>query len=151
MRAHHELGERRERQMSLLDTPRAWRAAFLALLAVLALAGVLAILRPFIGPLVLAGALSITTYPVYRRMGERWPRLSPTLRALVTDLGILMLVLVPIVLVIWTAAEQADAVRPALARWTEASLALHDARLDSLGYALMGIPATGPRGRPAPA
>lgn len=99
------------------------------LLAVLALAGLLAILLPFIGPIVLAGALSITTYPVYQRMGERWPRLSPTLRALLTDLAILMLVLVPIVLVIWTAARQADTFRPVLSRWMEASQAIHEGRL----------------------
>ncbi|HET7294622.1 MAG TPA: AI-2E family transporter, partial [Vicinamibacteria bacterium] len=111
------------------------KATFLALLAGLALAGLLAILLPFVGPIVLAGALSIATYPVYRWLGERWPRLSPTLRALMTDLAILLLVLVPVVLVIGTAASQADTFRPVLSRWIEASQAVHKARGSGLGSA----------------
>ena len=106
---------------------------FLVLLGVLALAGVLGILLPFVGPIVLAGALSITTYPVYGWMGRRWPRLSPTMRALLTDLAILTLVLLPVPFLIWTAAGQADTFRPVLSRWIEASQAMHEGRLhDSL-------------------
>ena len=55
---------------------------FLVLLGLAALAGSVAILLPFVGPIVLAGALSITAYPAYDWMGRRWPRLSPTVRAL---------------------------------------------------------------------
>src|SRR5262249_19980248 len=88
----------------------------LVVLGFLALAGTVAILIPFAGPIVLAGALSITVYPVYCAMGRRWPRLSPTLRALLTDLAILMLVLVPVVLLVWLAAGQADTFRPAVGR-----------------------------------
>jgi predicted PurR-regulated permease PerM len=103
---------------------------FLVLLGVLVLAGMLAILLPFVGPIVLAGALSITAYPVYRWMGRRWPRLSPTVRALLTDLAILTLVLLPVLLLTWTAASQADTFRPALSRWIEANRAIHEGRLD---------------------
>jgi predicted PurR-regulated permease PerM len=128
---------------SAADVSRREKAVFLALLAVLALAGLLALLRPFIGPVVLAGALTITTYPAYRRMGERWPRLSPSLRALLTDLAILMLVLVPVVLMIWTAARQADTFRPALTRWMEASRALHEASPDGWERAVRPLAARG--------
>jgi predicted PurR-regulated permease PerM len=52
------------------------------------------------------------------------------------DVAILMGVLVPVVLVTWTAARQADTFRPALARWLDASQALRDARLDDLERAV---------------
>jgi predicted PurR-regulated permease PerM len=122
------------------------QTVFLALLGVLALAGLLAILLPFVGPIVLAGALSITAYPAYRWMGQRWPRISPTVRALATDLAILLLVLVPVVLVIWAAAGQADNFRPVLSRWIEASQAIHEGRLDDSLLAVRPIPEAVSRG-----
>jgi predicted PurR-regulated permease PerM len=105
-------------------------AVFLMLLGGLALALVLAILHPFAGPIVLAGALSITSYPAYEWMGRRWPRLSANVRALLTDLAILTLVLLPVPLLIWTAAREADSFRPAVSRWIETSRAIHEGRLD---------------------
>jgi predicted PurR-regulated permease PerM len=113
---------------------------FVVLLGVLALAGVLAILLPFVGPIVLAGALSITAYPVHQWMGRRWPWLSPTLRALVTDLAILALVLVPVLLLVWTAAGQADIFRPLLSRWIQANQAIHEGRLDDSLRGVQRIP-----------
>src|SRR5512132_4206375 len=114
-----------------LTPPRSAAATvFLVLLAFASLAATAAILLPFTGPLVLAGALSINAYPVYCWSGRRWPRLSSTVRALLTDLAILTLVLVPVVLLIWMAASQADRFRPGLSRWIAAAQALHDGRLD---------------------
>jgi predicted PurR-regulated permease PerM len=114
------------------STPRRSAAPTIVLssLGVLALAGVLAILLPFIGPILLAGALSITVYPFYRGMGRRWPGLSPSVRALLTDLAILTLFLVPVPLLVWTAASQADSFRPGLSRWIAAGQAIHEGRLD---------------------
>ena len=125
---------------------RASQSVFLVLLGVLALAGVVAILLPFVGSIVLAGALSITAYPVHRWMGRRWPWLSPRVRALLTDLAILMLFLVPIVLVIWTAAGQADTFRPVLSRWIEARQAIHEGRLNDSLRAVHPIPEAVSRG-----
>ena len=103
---------------------------FLVSLGLAALAGSVAILLPFVGPIVLAGALSITAYPAYGGMGRRWPRLSPTVRALVTDLAILALVVVPVVLLIWRAVSEVDHFRPGLSRWIAAAQAIHEGRLD---------------------
>jgi predicted PurR-regulated permease PerM len=117
---------------------------FLVLLGVLALAGMLVILLPFVGPIVLAGAVSITAYPVYRWTGQRWPRLSPGFRALLTDLAILTMVLLPVLLLIWTAAGQAGNFRPVLSRWIEANQAIHQGRLDDSLRALGPIPQATP-------
>jgi predicted PurR-regulated permease PerM len=118
-----------------LTPPRSAAATiFLVLLGFASLAATVAILLPFAGPVVLAGALSITAYPAYCWIGRRWPRLSPTVRALLTDLAILTLVLVPVVLLVWMAASQADHFRPGLSRWIAAAQAIHEGRLDdSLG------------------
>ena len=114
-----------------LTSPRSAAATvFLVLLGFASLAAMAAIVLPFAGPVVLAGALSITAYPVYCWSGRRWPRLSPTVRALLTDLAILTLVLVPVVLLIWMAASQADHFRPGLSRWIAAAQAIHEGRLD---------------------
>ena len=113
---------------------------FLVSLGLAALAGTVAILLPFVGPIVLAGALSITAYPAYGWMGRRWPRMSPTVRALVTDLAILSLVVVPVVLLIWMAASQADHFRPGLSRWIAAAQAIHEGRLDDSLRAVQPIP-----------
>jgi predicted PurR-regulated permease PerM len=102
---------------------------FLVLLGVLALAGLLAILLPFPGSIVLASALSITAYSVYRWLG-RWLRLSPTVRALLTNLEVLTLVILPVVLLIWTAAGQADNLRPVLPAGSRRNQAIHEGRLD---------------------
>ena len=123
------------------------KAIFLVLLAGLALAGLLAILLPFAGPIVLAGALSIATYPAYQWLGERWPRVSPTLRALLVDLAILLLVLVPVLLVIETAASQADSLRPVLSRWFEASPPAHEAGLNDSQRTVRRIAEAGSQGR----
>jgi len=105
-------------------------AAYLTLLGILALVGILAVLLPFIGPIVLAVSLSITVYPLYRRMGRSWPRMSPTVCALVIDLMILMLFVLPVFFLIWTAIAQADNLRPVLARWYHANQAIHQGRMD---------------------
>src|SRR5690242_3173131 len=104
-------------------------AAFLTFLGALALAGIVTILLPFAGPIVLATALSITAYPVYCGLGRRWPRFSSSFRALVTDLGILILFVLPVVVLVWTAAGQADTLRPVIGRWIQASQAIHQGRL----------------------
>lgn len=113
---------------------------FLVLLGVVALAATVAILLPFAGPIVLAGAMSTAAYPVYCWMGRRWPRLSPTLRALLTDLAILALFLLPFLLLIWTAAGQADNLRPALSHWIAANQAIHEGRLDDSLRGIQPIP-----------
>jgi len=131
------------------DTDSARRSAaariVLVLLSLVALAGTVAILLPFVGPIVLAGALSITAYPVHCWMGRRWPRMSPSLRALLTDLAILMLVLVPVVLLIWIAAGEADTLRPVISRWMSASQAIHEGRLDDSLRGIQPIPETAAR------
>jgi len=132
----HVSGRSRDPQMS--------PTIFLVLLGILALAGMLVILLPFVGPIVLAGAVSITAYPVYRWTGRRWPRLSPGFRALVTDLAILTLILLPVLLLIWTAAGEAGNFRPVLSRWIAANQAIHQGRLDDSPRALRPIPETMP-------
>jgi predicted PurR-regulated permease PerM len=124
-----------------LTPPRsAATTVFLVLLGFASLAATAAILLPFAGPVVLAGALSITAYPVYSWSGRRWPRLSPTVRALLMDLAILTLVLVPVVLLIWMAASQADHFRPGLSRWIAAAQAIHEGRLDDSLRGIQPIP-----------
>lgn len=124
-----------------LTPPRSAAATvFLVLLGFASLAATAAILLPFAGPVVLAGALSITAYPVYCWSGRRWPRLSPTVRALLMDLAILTLVLVPVVLLIWMAASQADHFRPGLSRWIAAAQAIHEGRLDDSLRGIQPIP-----------
>jgi predicted PurR-regulated permease PerM len=113
---------------------------FLVLLGFASLPATAAILLPLAGPLVLAGSLSITAYPIYCWSGRRWPRRSPTMRALVTDLAILTLVLVPVVLLIWMAASQADHFRPGLSRWFAAAQAIHEGRLDESLSGIQAIP-----------
>ncbi len=124
-----------------LTPPRSVAATvFLVLLAFAFLTATAALLLPFAGPVVLAGALSITAYPAYCWIGRRWPRLSPTVRALLTDLAILTLVLVPVVLLIWMAASQADHVRPGLSRWIVAAQGIHEGRLDDSLRGIQPIP-----------
>ena len=124
-----------------LSPPRSAAATvFLVLLGFASLAATAAILLPFAGPVVLAGALSITAYPAYCWIGRRWPRLSPTVRALLTDLAILTLVLVPVVLLIWMAASQVDHFRPGLSRWIAAAQAIHEGRLDDSLRGIQPIP-----------
>jgi len=124
-----------------LTPPRSAAATvFLVVLGFGSLAATAAILLPFAGPVVLAGALSITAYPVYSWSGRRWPRLSPTVRALLMDLAILTLVLVPVVLLIWMAASQADHFRPGLSRWIAAAQAIHEGRLDDSLRGIQPIP-----------
>ena len=123
-----------------ITPPRSTAATvFLASLGLAALAGSVAILLPFAGPIVLAGALSITAYPAYDWLGRRWPRLSPTVRALVTDLAILALVVVPVVLLIWRAVSEVDHFRPGLSRWIAAAQAIHEGRLDDSLRAIQPI------------
>jgi predicted PurR-regulated permease PerM len=115
-------------------------SVFLALFGALALAGILTVLLPFIGPVVLAGSLTITAYPVYFWMGRRWPLLSKTFRAFATDLAILMLFVLPVLALIWTAAGQADNLRTVLGHWIQASQAIHEGRLDGSLKVVRPIP-----------
>ena len=127
--------------ISGLTPPRSAAATvFLVLLAFAFLAATAALLLPFAGPVVLAGALSITAYPAYCWIGRRWPRLSPTVRALLTDVAILTLVLVPVVLLIWMAASQVDHFRPGLSRWIVAAQGIHEGRLDDSLRGIQPIP-----------
>jgi predicted PurR-regulated permease PerM len=126
--------------------PAAATTVFLILLGLAFLAATAALLLPFAGPVVLAGALSIAAYPAYSWIGRRWPRLSPTVRALLTDLAILTLVLVPVVLLIWMAASQVDHFRPRLSRWIAAAQAIHEGRLDDSLRGIQPIPEAVSRG-----
>ncbi len=113
---------------------------FLALLGILALGGMLTILLPFVGPIIMGGAIAITAYPVHLGMGRRWPGLSPVVRSLLINLVILMLFILPVFFLARTAAGQVDTIRPVLARWVEASQAIHRGRLNGPFSALRPIP-----------
>jgi predicted PurR-regulated permease PerM len=130
-----------------LTPPRSAAATvFLVLLGFASLTATAALLLPFAGPVVVAGALSTTAYPAYCWIGRRWPRLSPTVRALLTDLAILTLVLVPVVLLIWMAASEVDHFRPGLSRWIVAVQGIHEGRLDDSLRGIQPIPEAVSRG-----
>ncbi len=98
---------------SRLEQNLGWLVLFLVLL------GCLFVLRPFVSALLWGTVLSISTWPAYRRLlkltGNR-----RTLASLLMALGMILIVLVPLVIVGATLADNVTEVTTALRKWVAA-------------------------------
>jgi predicted PurR-regulated permease PerM len=71
-------------------------------------------LLPFSGTLVAAVVIGIAFYPLHRRVGRWLPRWRPGTLALLSDIIVLLLLILPSVLLIWVTTQEAQTLSPML-------------------------------------
>src|SRR4051812_40956958 len=69
---------------------------------------------PFIGAIGGAAVLAVFFHPWNKALERRWPRLGASGRALLLDLCVLFVFLIPLGLLAWVAAREAETVYPVL-------------------------------------
>src|SRR4051812_3970292 len=105
-------------------------AFFALLLTFLTLAAVL--LAPFAGPIICALSAAIVLWPIHRWMSRKLPKVGKSLRALISTVAVLLLIVGPLVVIMFSIANEAVAIWPSVkdhlvsmhARFNEPGMAL---------------------------
>jgi predicted PurR-regulated permease PerM len=90
---------------------------FVFLLAVLG--AIITVLAPFSGALLGALIIAITSFPLYDRLCAFVPKCSPSLRAALMVLVVLVFIVVPIALICWTLVSESEALAAIARSWSQ--------------------------------
>src|SRR4051812_27336202 len=90
---------------------------FLLVLLFVVLVGVVSLLVPFSGALISALVIGIGFYPTHNRIGRWFPKRSPSVHALLTNITVLLFLILPTVLLIWVISNEASSITPTLKQW----------------------------------
>jgi predicted PurR-regulated permease PerM len=104
---------------------------FIVVMVLLVLAAIGRILEPFWGAIVVAFVIALLCWPLYAWLERKLPRASPSFRALIADIVVLLFLLGPIVALAVYAMEDIRHLGPVVLEWGRAFDDLQEGRMTS--------------------
>ncbi len=93
----------------------------------------------FAGAMVGAVALGIAFYPLHHGLKKKFPKLSPSFRAFLSDFIVVLFIILPLFLMIWAAVEQSDAWSPLIRGWQSQLMNLRDGKILDSNETVKGL------------